>query len=157
MLSYGDSHNIALAVFSNLGIPEDAYKTWSKEEIDLLNKKYLNNEDYIRGLILDELSNYDTSENVQSDINEIVEDAISDVFFMIDDIVENWYRYQNSITLNVYNEIIQAMNNIVGVEDVDVAYDPADPDVGIYNEERSIEVKLTNGASIYFTVEMNAL
>ena len=156
MLGYGDSHNIALTVFSNLGIPEDT-KNWSKEEIDLLSKKYLNNEDYIRGLVLDELSNYDTSDNVQSDIDETVEEAISDVFFMVDDIVEDWYHYQNSITLNVYNEIIQAMNNIVGVEDVDVAYDPADPDVGIYNEERSIEVKLTNGASIYFTVEMNEL
>lgn len=157
MLTYGDAHDIALSVFSNLGIPEDVYKTWSKEEIDSLSKKYLNNEDYIRGLVLDELSNYDTSENVQSDINEIIEDAISDVFFMVDDIVENWYRHQNDITLNIYREIIQAIGNIVGVDDVESSYDPADPEVGIYNEERSIEVKLTNGASIYFTVEMNEL
>lgn len=157
MVTYGDSNNIALAVFSDLGIPEDAYKTWSKEEIDSLTKKYLNNEDYIRGLILDELANYDTSDNVQSDIDDLVENAISDVFFMIDDIVEKFYRYQNDFTLNVYNEIITAMGNIVGVEDVDVTYDAADPDVGIYNDERSIEVKLTNGASIYFTVDMNEL
>lgn len=155
MLQYGDYRLISSAIINQLGL-DDAidYSTWTKTTANEFNNKYLNNEDYIRGLVLDELANHDTSENHPTEINDIVENAISEVFYAVDDIVEGYYQYQRNVTMNVYNEIINSMNNIVGVESVDSEYDPGDPDVGDYQETRTITVKLTNGSEIYFDVEI---
>jgi len=153
MLQYSDARNIAQDAFDKLGIPDDAYKTYSVEQLKELDK-IANDDDYLRGLILDEIANYDTSENVQSDIEDLIDNAVNDLFFMIDEISQNRYYYQKEQTLAVYNAIAESIDNIVGVEDVEVNYDPADPDVGIYDEERSIEVHLTNGATIYLNVEI---
>lgn len=155
MLQYGDYRLISSAIINQLGL-DDAidYSTWTKATANEFNNKYLNNEDYIRGLVLDELANHDTSDNHPTEINDIVENAISEVFYAIDDIVEGYYQYQQNVTMNVYNEIINSMNNIVGVESVDSEYDPGDPDVGDYQETRTITVKLTNGSEIYFDVEI---
>lgn len=155
MLQYEDYRLISSAIINQLGL-DDAidYSTWTKATANEFNNKYLNNEDYIRGLVLDELANHDTSDNHPTEINDIVENAISEVFYAVDDIVEGYYQYQRNVTMNVYNEIINSMNNIIGVESVDSEYDPGDPDVGDYQETRTITVKLTNGSEIYFDVEI---
>jgi len=155
MLQYGDYRLISSAIINQLGLDDAVdYSTWTKATANEFNNKYLNNEDYIRGLVLDELANHDTSDNHPTEINDIVENAISEVFYAVDDIVEGYYQYQRNVTMNVYNEIINSMNNIVGVESVDSDYDPGDPDVGDYQETRTITVRLTNGSEIYFDVEI---
>lgn len=150
-------YEIADNIFTNtLGLSDDYYKTFtSSDDVKAFNKKYLNDENYLRGLVIDELANYDTSENHPAEIEDITENAISELFYKIDDITERYYRTQHQVTLNVYREIVSAIDNIVGVESVDSDYEPADPDVGIYNESRSIEVKLTNGSTIYMEVEIS--
>lgn len=156
MLQPDAYYEIAENIFTNvLGLSYDMYKEFkSKAEVDALNKRYLNNDDYLRGLVIDELNNYDTSENHPADIEDITENAISELFYRIDAITENYYRMQHQITLNVYSEIIAAMDNIVGVASVDSEYEPSDPDVGIYEESRTVTVTLDNGAEIYFNVEI---
>ena len=157
MLQSDAYYEIADNIFTNtLGLSDDMYKEFkSKAEVDAINKQYLNDDDYLRGLVIDELNNYDTSENHPSEIEDITENAISELFYRIDAITENYYRMQHQFTLNVYSEIISAMNNIVGVESVDSDYYPGDPDVGDYEEERTITVKLTNGSEIYFDVDIS--
>lgn len=149
-------YEIANNIFTNtLGLSDDYYKTFTNSaEVKEFTKKYLDNMDYLRGLVIDELQNYDTSENHPADIEDITENAISELFYKIDDMTEMYYRTQRQITLNVYSEIIAAMDNIVGVASVDSEYEPSDPDVGIYEESRTITVTLDNGAEIYFNVEI---
>lgn len=149
-------YEIADNIFTNtLGLSDDMYKNFkSSDEVKAINKQYLNNDDYLRGLVIDELNNYDTSENNPAEIEDITENAISELFYRIDAITENYYRMQHQITLNVYSEIIAAMDNIVGVASVDSEYEPSDSDVGIYEESRTITVTLDNGAEIYFNVEI---
>lgn len=156
MLQPDAYYEIAENIFTNvLGLSDDMYKEFkSKAEVDALNKRYLDNDDYLRGLVIDELNNYDTSENHPADIEDITENAISELFYRIDAITENYYRMQHQITLNVYSEIIAAMDNIVGVASVDSEYEPSDPDLGIYEESRTVTVTLDNGAEIYFNVEI---
>lgn len=156
MLQPDAYYEIAENIFTNvLGLSDDMYKEFkSKVEVDALNKRYLDNDDYLRGLVIDELNNYDTSENHPADIEDITENAISELFYRIDAITENYYRMQHQITLNVYSEIIAAMDNIVGVASVDSEYEPSDPDLGIYEESRTVTVTLDNGAEIYFNVEI---
>ena len=149
-------YEIADNIFTNiLGLSDDYYKTFTtSDDVKEFTKKYLNDENYLRGLVIDELANYDTSENNPAEIDDITENAISELFYRIDDITEKYYRTQHQVTLNVYNEIISAIDNIVGVESVDSDYEPADPDVGIYSESRRIEVTLTNGSTISMEVEI---
>ena len=149
-------YEIADNIFTNiLGLSDDYYKTFTtSDDVKEFTKKYLNDENYLRGLVIDELANYDTSENDPAEIDDITENAISELFYRIDDITEKYYRTQHQVTLNVYNEIISAIDNIVGVESVDSDYEPADPDVGIYSESRRIEVTLTNGSTISMEVEI---
>lgn len=157
MLQFDVYYEIADNIFTNtLGLSDDHYKTFTTNaDVKEFTKKYLNDENYIRGLVIDELANYDTSENNPAEIEDITENAISELFYRIDDITEKYYRIQHQATLNVYREIVSAIDNIVGVESVDSDYELADPDVGIYNESRSIEVRLTNGSTIYMEVEIS--
>ena len=157
MLQPDAYYNISENIFYNvLGLTDDYYKTFKNSaDVRAFNKKYLDEEDYLRGLVIDELANYDTSENHPAEIEDITENSISELFYRIDAITENYYRMQHQFTLNVYNEIISAIDTIVGVESVDSEYDPGDPDVGDYNETRTITVKLTNGSEIYFDVNIS--
>lgn len=157
MLQPDVAYEIADNIFTNtLGLSDEMYKEFnSNDDVKALNKQYLNDDDYLRGLVIDELENYDISENHPAEIEDITENSISELFYRIDAITENYYRMQHQFTLNVYNEIISAIDTIVGVESVDSEYDPGDPDVGDYNETRTITVKLTNGSEIYFDVNIS--
>ena len=152
MLSYNASHDIANAVLPKLDLPEVVS---SKAEADSLNDRYLKDEDYIRNLVMEELSNYDTSDNHPSEIDDTIEDAISEIFFEIDDLVNDYYQRNHDETLQIYSEIVSSLENVSGVDSVEASYDPADPDVGIYEEVRTIEIKLTTGSTIYMTVEIS--
>lgn len=155
MLSYGTASDIAAKVFADLNIPDDIYLTWNKKDVQAFEKEYIQDE-FIRPLVDVELANYDTSENSPVDIEDIVEDAIDEVFYMLQDIVDKYYQYQNQITLNAYRDIVQTLQNasLSGVKDIDTEYEPADPDVGIFNEERRIVFTLENGSYITFNVEI---
>ena len=157
MLQPDAYYSIAENIFYNvLGLTDDYYKTFKNgADVRAFNKKYLDEEDYLRGLVIDELANYDTSENHPSEIEDITENAISDLFFRLDDITEKYYQAQHYFTLNVYGEIVSAINNIVGVDSVETDYDPGDPENGDYDETRTITVTLTNGAEIYFNVDIS--
>ena len=155
MLSYGTASDIAAKVFADLNIDEDIYLTWDKAGVLDFTKTYVQ-DDFVRPLVEAELKNYDTSENTSADIEDTVEGAIDEVMYMLDNIVENYYSYQNQITLTAYREIVQTLQNTAfpGVKDIDIEYEPADPDVGIFNEERSITFTLENGSYIIFEVKI---
>lgn len=156
MLSYGTASDIAAKVFADLNISDDIYLTWDKKGVQAFEKEYIQDE-FIRPLVEAELANYDTSENSPVDIEDIVEDAIDEVFYMLQDIVDKYYQYQNQITLNAYRDIVQTLQNaaLSGVKDIDIEYEPADPDVGIFNEERRIVFTLENGSYITFEVSID--
>jgi len=155
MLSYYTAEDIASKVLSDLNIDEDIYLTWDKAGVQDFTKTYVQ-DDFVRPLVEAELKNYDTSENSSADIEDTVEGAIDEVLYALDNIVENYYRYQNQVTLNAYREIVKTLQNTAfpGVKDIDTEYEPADPDVGIFNEERRIVFTLENGSYITFNVEI---
>lgn len=154
MLDYSRYQDIAEVVYNSLQIPEDKYLQFKDDkEADDFIKLY--SEDYIAELVNAELSNYDTSENHPDDIEDMKENAIEEVMRMIDENAEKYYEYKRGIMTNAYAKIVELLQDsfIEGVEEVDSEYDPADPDVGIYNEERRIQVKLVTGDYITFNVE----
>jgi hypothetical protein len=155
MLSYGTSSEIAAKVFADLNIDDNIYLSWgSDNEVNAFENEYLN-EDFIRPLVEAELQNYDTSENTSAEIKNTVDDAVEQVAYSISMLVEHYWDYQNQIILGAYNEIVEVIRNapIANVNDIDVIYEPADPSVGIYEEERAIVAQLSNGATITFKVE----
>lgn len=154
MLDYSRYVDIAEAVYESLGIPEDQYLQFKNDdEAREFTKSY--SEDEIANLVNAELSNYDTSENHPDDIEDIKENAIEEVMRMIDENAEKYYEYKRGIMTNAYAKIVELLQDsfIEGVEEVDSEYDPADPDVGIYSEERRIQIRLTTGEYITFNVE----
>lgn len=153
MLHYYDYQDIADAVYDSLNIPEDMYLNFKndKEANDFLKQYSI---DYITELVDAELQKYDTSENVPSDIEDARIDAVDAVMSLIDNNVEDYYRYKSSIMSNAYADIVSLLKNsmIDNVVSVDNEYDPADPSVGIYGEERRIIIELSTGDLITFDV-----
>lgn len=98
MLQFDVYYEIADNIFTNtLGLSDDYYKTFtSSADVKEFTKKYLNDENYIRGLVIDELANYDTSENDPAEIEDITENAISELFYRIDDITKKILPYSAS-------------------------------------------------------------
>lgn len=154
MIHYSRYQDIAETVYNSLQIPEDKYLQFKndKEANDFV-KSY--SEDYIADLVNAELSNYDTSENHPAEVEDIRENAIDEVMQKIDQVAEDYYYYKHNIATTAYSQIVELLQNSIidGVEDIDIEYDPADPDVGIYSEERRIQIKLTTGEYITFNVE----
>ena len=157
MLQYNDAHNIALDVFAKLGVPDEM----DSATADMLNKKYLQDDSVITELVEAELANYDTLDNLPADIDDIIDNASDEVFFMLDDAINDYYRgvdeYNTGLINNAYYQIIEAIRNgdIEGVKNVYTQFEPADSSVGMYHDERTIVVELTNGASITMDVEFD--
>ena len=157
MLQYNDAHNIALDVFAKLGVPDKM----DSATAEMLNKKYLQDDATIMSLVEAELANYDTLDNLPADIDDIIDNASDVVFFMLDDAINDYYRgvdeYNTGLINNAYYQIIEAIRNadIEGVKDIHTEYEPADSSVGLYRDERTIIVELTNGASITMSVEFD--
>lgn len=154
MLNYNFTWVIAENVFESLGIPEDMSKQFTDDEqVRNFHKQY--SEDYIRSLVEAEIAKYDTSGNVESDIDGLIEDSVNEVLNKISAIEEEYYMAQQALMNNAYAEIVDVLQNTVfqNIVDVDSEYESADPSVGIFNEERYINFKLSNGKYITFTVE----
>ena len=148
MLDYGFAQDIAEEVYRNLNIPEDMYLQLDADSVRNFTKQY--SHEYIGSLVDEELANYDTSDNVPSDIEDLRENAIEEVEFKLEEIVDAFYKNYNNTTLAAYSEIRSVLENAAfqNITDVDFDYDPADPDVGIYSDTRIITFTLTNGATI---------
>ena len=154
MLQYNAYQDIASAVFDSLNIPEDVYLTFTNDdEARAFVKQY--SQQTIESLVDAEMANYDTSENSPIDVEDIRDNAIDEVQQMISDIEERYYSYKHDVMTNAYSEIVSLLKNtyIEGVTEVESEYEPADYSVGIYGEERSIQVRLTTGDYISFTVD----
>ena len=156
MIDFNEYQVIADKIFADLGISEDAYKTWSDKDEKTYFNQYLKDTDYIMALVDIELSNYDTSDMVPAEIEDLryaIRDAVWD---KLSDIHNNYDEMQEAILYNAYDSIRSVLyeshfENVVNVEE---EYDPADPSVGIFNDERRIEFTLSNGAVITFVVEL---
>ena len=156
MIDFNEYPVIADKIFADLGISEDAYKTWSDEDEKTYFNQYLKDTDYIMALVDIELSNYDTSDMIPAEIEDLryaIRDAVWD---KLTDIYDNYTEMQEAILYNAYDSIRSVLyeshfENVVNVEE---EYDPADPSVGIFNDERRIEFTLSNGAVITFVVEL---
>ena len=148
---------IADNVYDKLGIPEDAYLTFDKNSVEEYKKKYLNGDyNYIHDLVDNELAQYDTSDNHPDDIEDIRETAIDEVIQMIENNVVKYEQYQHEVTINTYLDIINLIKNsdIESIKSIETEYQPSDPEVGIYGEERAVVIELTNGSYISFNVEI---
>ena len=154
MLQYNDYHDVAQDVISKLNLP--SYKDLTPEIVSELNN-YLKNDALIDQMVDEALANYDTSDNAPSDITDIKNNASDEVFFEINDLVDAYARSQEQIVFNAYEAIIKAIKdaNIPDVVDVDVVYEPSDPDVGIFNEEREINIQVSTGDWITFKVDFD--
>ncbi len=157
MIQYNDAHNIALDVFAKLGVPEEL----DEATAEMLNKKYLQDDSIIDSLVDAELANYDTSDNVPEDIEDVRANASDEVFFMLDDAISSYYAevdaYNRSLINNAYAGIVETIRDsgIEGIKEVYTEYEPADSSVGIYHDVRTIKVWLTNGAVITMDVEFD--
>jgi hypothetical protein len=148
MLDYGFAQDIANEVYRNLNIPEDMHLQLDQNSAREFTKQY--SHDYIGSLVDAEMANYDWSDNVPSDVEDIRENAIEEVEFKLEEIVDAYYHNYNDTTLAAYSEIRSVLENasFTNITGVDFDYDPADPDVGIYGDVRTITFTLTNGAII---------
>ena len=156
MLDYGTYEDIAYSVYNSLNIPEDQYLQFKNDE-DVRNFRDSYSREEITNLVEAELANYDTSENHPADIKDIRASAIEEVMYMIGENEEKYYYHKRDIMDNTYADIVTLLSNsnIPGIAEVSSDYEPADPSVGIYGEERSISIKLTTGDYIYFNVEFD--
>ena len=157
MLTYGYIDFIAKDVYDSLDIPEDIYLTFNKESLKSFIDQYLSDKSYIVSLVDQEIAKYDTTENSPEEIEDIKESAVDAVEQMINQNVEKYYQQQSSIVADTYSDIVKVLKDTAfsNVLDVDTEYQPADPDVGIYSEERSIIFTLTNGAVISMNVTID--
>ena len=156
MLDYGAYVDIAYSVYNSLGIPEDQYLQFKNDE-DVRNFIDSYSKDTITNLVEAEFANYDTSENHPADIKDMKANAVDEVMGLIYENEEQYYDYKRGIIENTYADIIELLSNssIPGIAEVNSEYEPADPSVGIYSEERSISIELTTGQYIYFNVEFD--
>ena len=155
MLNYGDYHRIASDVFESLNIPEDIYKTFDADSANAFYNQYIKDDEYISALVDIELQKYDTYDNVPADLEDLRENAIEEITDRLDTIMQNYYHIQSEILENTYSQIVETLLNthFENVTDADVEYEPADFDVGIFDEERRIVFTLSNGTTITFNVE----
>ena len=155
MLNYTDYHKIADSVFESLNIPEDIYTTFTTSSANDFYNQYIRNDDYIEALVDIELQKYDTYDNVPDDLEDIRQNAIDEVNDRLSAIIDNYYHMQTKLLEDTYAQIVQNLmhTNFDNITDVDIEFEPADPEVGIFNEERRIVFTLSNGATITFNVE----
>lgn len=154
MLQYGDYHDIAYDVLEKLNLPD--YKDLTPERINELNE-LLKNDALIDQLIEEAMVNYDTSDNIPSDVEDIKNNTADEVFFTINDLIDSYSRAQEQKVFNAYEAIVEAIKNanIPDVVEVEAIYEPDDPSVGIFNEERAINIVLSTGDYIIFDVEFD--
>ena len=156
MLDYGTYVDIAYSVYNSLGIPEDQYLQFkSDKEAREFSNSY--SEEEIANLVNAEMANYDTSDNYHPDIEDMKKNAVEEVMRMIYENEEQYYDYKRGVIEHTYAGIVELLSNsnIPEIDSVDTEYEPADPSVGIYGEERAISIKLTTGQYIYFDVEFD--
>lgn len=157
MLNYNSYYKIADAVLAKIGLPDTSEMT--DELAKEFNDKYLKDDSVITDLVKEEMANYDTSDNVPSDVEDIINNASDEVFYKIDDTITEFEQMSSdevySKLVTAYEGIVNAIKNadIPGVADVDTEFQPADPDVGIFDEERGISITLDNGSNISLIVE----
>lgn len=157
MLNYNSYYKIADEVLAKIGLPDTSEMT--DELAQEFNDKYLKDDSVITNLVKEELANYDTSDNVPSDVEDIINNASDEVFYKIDDTITAFeFHKEDEIygkLVDAYEGIVKAIKNadIPGVASVDTEFQPADPDVGIFDEERGISITLDNGSNISLIVE----
>lgn len=154
MISFSEYRNIADKILSSLGISDDIYLSWDRNSMREFAKQYIYNTDYVDALVDIELANYDTSDMHPSAIADLRIAAIDEICERLGALQDNYYAKQDEIRDDAYASIISTLknSNLDNVTDIDVEYEPSDPEVGIYNEERRIVFTLSNDMSITFEV-----
>ena len=156
MLDYGTYVDVAYSVYNSLGIPEDQYLQFKSDE-DARNFARAYSKEDITKLVEAEFANYDTSDNHPADIKDMKKNAVDEVMGLIYENEEQYYDYKRGIIESTYADIVELLSNsnIPEIAEVNSEYEPADPSVGIYGEERYVSIKLTTGQHIYFNVEFD--
>ena len=155
MLEYQDYYDVAVKVFDSLGISDDLYLSWTTDDAKQYMKQY--RREYIASLVDAEMANLDTTENTPSEIQDFRRNVIEEVEDMISDNLRKYSQHQVDQLYTAYNQVVEAIENanIPDVVSVDVDYDPADPDVGIYGDRRAIVITLANGGTITMEVSLD--
>ena len=156
MMQFNDFLNVANDIYRSLNIPDTS--NMSRRSIKNLERNLLREDSQtIKDLVDEELANYDFSENTQGEITEFRKAVIEELQYMIGEATENYYRHNQLLTEHAYSAIVDVLKNadIPNVVDVDNDYEPSDPSVGIYDDERTISITLSNGVIITFNVEFD--
>lgn len=155
MIQFDEFLNVANDIYRSLNIPDTS--TMSRRSIKNLERNLLRNPQTIKDLVDEELTNYDFSENTEGEITEFRKAVIEELQYMIGEATENYYRHNQRIIEDTYSAIVDVLKNadIPNVVDVDNDYEPSDPSVGIYDDERTISITLSNGVIITFNVEFD--
>lgn len=155
MIDFSEYYEVATNIYNTLDIPESSYM--SRRGVKNLEKSFLRDPKVISELVDQELANYDFSENTEGEYAEFRKAVIDELQYMIGETTEKYYAHNQQITEHVYSDIIHVLetapiDNVIGV---DAEYEPADPSVGIYSEERVISISLSNGVIINLNVEID--
>ena len=155
MLDYGFALDVAEEVYRRLNIPEDMSARLDKTSVKDFGNQY--SREYIRSLVDEVMQDYDWSDNVPSDIEDLKENATDEVEFKLQMIEDAFWENNSGITEGAYNEIVEVLQNasFKDVVDIDVEYEGPDYDVGIFGEERRIVFTLSNGEYITFEVKFD--
>lgn len=155
MIQFDEFLNVANDIYRSLNIPDTS--TMSRRSIKNIERNLLRNPQTIKDLVDEELTNYDFSENTEGEITEFRKAVIEELQYMIGEATENYYRHNQLLTEHAYSAIVDVLKNtdIPNVVDVDNDYEPSDPSVGIYDDDRTISITLSNGVIITFNVEFD--
>lgn len=155
MIQFDEFLNVANDIYRSLNIPDTS--TMSRRSIKNIERNLLRDPQTIKDLVDEELINYDFSENTEGEITEFRKAVIEELQYMIGEATENYYRHNQRIIEDTYSAIVDVLKNadIPNVVDVDNDYEPSDPSVGIYDDERTISITLSNGVIITFNVEFD--
>lgn len=155
MIQFDEFLNVANDIYRSLNIPDTS--TMSRRSIKNIERNLLRNPEILKDLVDEELTNYDFSENTEGEITEFRKAVIEELQYMIGEATENYYRHNQRIIEDTYSAIVDVLKNadIPNVVDVDNDYEPSDPSVGIYDDERTISLTLSNGVIITFNVEFD--
>lgn len=155
MLDFSIYRIIADDVYESLNIPEDIYLTFDDDSATAFYNQYVRDDDYIEALVDIELQKYDVSDNIPDDIEDIRDNAVDEVSSRLEQIYDSYLQRQEQLKNIAYNQIVRVLKDTAfdGIEGVDVEFEKADPEVGMWYDQRDIIFTLTNGQTITFHVD----
>ena len=150
MVTYSQVSNIADVIFDSLNISDDLYMTMDKAAAQNFKADYIDTPDYLWDNIAAELANYDVSDMSAEEVEDIRMDIFDEVTGKLDAVLDNYDRYQSTITRKAIADIIDSIRDMSGV--VDVTAELTGPEYTYNIRDIDLNVKFYNGAEITMNI-----